>query len=501
MNLFTIKHFQTANLYFAFVVLGMALAITGPTLLDLELALNTDTEHISYIIVGRGIGYLSGSFVGGLLFDRFNREVLFLINLLFLVITITAAPWCRNLILLIAIMVIEGLVLGAIDTGGNCWCLHLWGKENGPYYQALHFSFGVGTFIAPLLAEPFLSRVKESSETLNMTNSSAVWEVEANLSEKNDTNTFLYNNLFSPAGLENHDRFQVFGFEYAFIVIGAFTFFCVNFVFCCFCVQKHRNVPVQTQKAEGSQKVELRVIVFILTVCTIFMIFYAGLEVTYGQMIATFVVVGPLKLSKSKGSFITSFYWGTYTFARGVAIFISMKLSSFVMLMIDIFIVLGASLLLVIFVSSSEEILWAASGLLGIGMASIYPSIVSWCEKYIVMTNKVTSTFVVTTSLGETVLPLLVGHYIEHTPMFLMYVMLSGIICAFLAFLVIWQFVYRQKSKYNIDERNMSKGENNHFETVPTKVTLLNELAAPEDSNKVEGSELVPNIYNTAETV
>ncbi|XP_022239619.1 sodium-dependent glucose transporter 1-like isoform X2 [Limulus polyphemus] len=209
MNLFTIKHFQTANLYFAFVALGMALAITGPTLLDLELALNTDTEHISYILVGRGIGYLSGSFVGGILFDRFNREVLFLVNLLFLGITITAAPWCRNLILLIATMVIEGLVLGAIDTGGNCWCLHLWGKESGPYYQALHFSFGVGTFIAPLLAEPFLFREKESSETLNMTNSSIVWKVQANLSEKNDTNVFLHNSIFSPAEFENHDGFQL----------------------------------------------------------------------------------------------------------------------------------------------------------------------------------------------------------------------------------------------------------------------------------------------------
>ena len=35
--------------------------------------------------------------------------------------------------------------------------LDLWGKSSGPYMQAIHFSFGLGAFTAPLLAVPFIA--------------------------------------------------------------------------------------------------------------------------------------------------------------------------------------------------------------------------------------------------------------------------------------------------------------------------------------------------------
>ena len=41
-------------------------------------------------------------------------------------------------------------------SGGNVICIHLWDRDSGPYMQALHFSFGLGAFVSPLLAEPFL---------------------------------------------------------------------------------------------------------------------------------------------------------------------------------------------------------------------------------------------------------------------------------------------------------------------------------------------------------
>ena len=43
-------------------------------------------------------------------------------------------------------------------SGGNVLCLNIWGMNSGPYMQALHFSFGVGAFVAPLIAEPFLAQ-------------------------------------------------------------------------------------------------------------------------------------------------------------------------------------------------------------------------------------------------------------------------------------------------------------------------------------------------------
>ncbi|XP_023240015.1 uncharacterized protein LOC111638531 [Centruroides sculpturatus] len=55
-------------------------------------------------------------------------------------------------------------------TGGNVWCLDLWGKKSAPFMQTMHFCFGLGAFIAPLVAEPFLSpQVENYGNWINRT--------------------------------------------------------------------------------------------------------------------------------------------------------------------------------------------------------------------------------------------------------------------------------------------------------------------------------------------
>ena len=45
--------------------------------------------------------------------------------------------------------------------GGNVTLLQIWGKDHGPWMQALHCIFGLGAMIGPLIAEPFLTERKE----------------------------------------------------------------------------------------------------------------------------------------------------------------------------------------------------------------------------------------------------------------------------------------------------------------------------------------------------
>ncbi|XP_054720645.1 LOW QUALITY PROTEIN: sodium-dependent glucose transporter 1-like, partial [Uloborus diversus] len=86
---------------------GMCFAIPGPTLLDLQ-HIRTDTEHIAFFYTGRSIEFLIGS---------------------------------------LAVC--------------NVFLLNLWGKESAPYYQALHFAFGLGGLLSPLIAAPFLRNYNE----------------------------------------------------------------------------------------------------------------------------------------------------------------------------------------------------------------------------------------------------------------------------------------------------------------------------------------------------
>lgn len=52
----------------------MCVAVPGPTLLDLQHLVNTDTKNIAFIYTARSIGYLIGSLAGiDLFFTRLSR--------------------------------------------------------------------------------------------------------------------------------------------------------------------------------------------------------------------------------------------------------------------------------------------------------------------------------------------------------------------------------------------------------------------------------------------
>jgi FHS family Na+ dependent glucose MFS transporter 1 len=68
-------------------------------------------------------------------------------------------PWNRTVIGLAITNFLLVFGGGGIITGGNVWALHAWGKSNGPFMQILSFSYGIGAFIAPLIAEPFFGTI------------------------------------------------------------------------------------------------------------------------------------------------------------------------------------------------------------------------------------------------------------------------------------------------------------------------------------------------------
>ena len=66
--------------------------------------------------------------------------------------------------------------------------LNIWeGRDSGPYMHALHFTFGIGAFLAPLISRPFLVNVEEvehlndSLVSTNLTEEIVGMEVEESL--------------------------------------------------------------------------------------------------------------------------------------------------------------------------------------------------------------------------------------------------------------------------------------------------------------------------------
>lgn len=58
-----LRFIKTLCIYVAEIVVGLCSGVVGPTLLDLQLAADTDLDQITYTLPARAGGYAFGSFI------------------------------------------------------------------------------------------------------------------------------------------------------------------------------------------------------------------------------------------------------------------------------------------------------------------------------------------------------------------------------------------------------------------------------------------------------
>ena len=120
---------------------------------------------ISFIFVMNSVGSLIGCFLTGAVLDRLpNSRYLFLASMLVVLgVSNSCLPYSPSLAVMYATCLLRGLVAGSLDTAGNVTLLKIWaGRDSGPYMHALHFSFGIGAFLAPVISRPFLGNTGDS---------------------------------------------------------------------------------------------------------------------------------------------------------------------------------------------------------------------------------------------------------------------------------------------------------------------------------------------------
>jgi len=54
---------KTVALFLAYFTLGLNLGILGPTILDLQIAVNATFNHVTWVMPSRAGGYALGSFI------------------------------------------------------------------------------------------------------------------------------------------------------------------------------------------------------------------------------------------------------------------------------------------------------------------------------------------------------------------------------------------------------------------------------------------------------
>ena len=338
--------------YAAFITLGATVSIGGPALPWLAQNTASRLDQISIIFIIGSLGYMIGSQLGGRAYDRFPGHRIQALAILVTSLSAAMVPVLRDLRFLVMTLFLLGIAQGTIDVGCNTLLTWIHGEKVGPFMNALHFFFGVGSFLAPL--------------------------------------------IFARVVLAEHDiRWAYWFFSLLALPVAAWLWFLPS-------------PPIRKKIAIESNGKELNGL-FLLIV--IFFVVYVGLEVGYGNWIYTFSVRLHLT-SEINAAYLTSAFWGAFTVGRLIGIGISSRLRPQTILLADLTGSLLAFSILLIWPASSLA-LWTGTIILGLSIASIFATAMAFTEKRLRLTGVLIGWILVGGGIGGMIFPWLIGQMFE----------------------------------------------------------------------------------------
>jgi len=347
-----VERLDTIGYCFAFIALGMASAALGPSLPGLAEHTRSRMAEISILFVARSSGYLGGSLLGGRLFDRIAGHPVMGVALVLMAGTLGVAPLLSQLWLLAASFLVLGMAEGAVDVGGNTLLIWIYRDRVGPFMNALHFFFGLGAFLSPLI----IAR-------------SLLW-----------------------GG----------GITFGFWVLALLQLPAALWL---------GRLPSPAAGAEALGEAGGRVNGRLVALLVLFFAFYTGAEVAFGGWIFSYAVA--LRLSSAAGAaYLTSAFWGTLTVGRLLAIPLAIRFPPRTMLLADC---IGCLASLAVLILIPQSLAAAFLGTCGVGlcMASVFPSALALAQTHVRITGRVTGWFCVGASAGGMTLPWLIGQFFE----------------------------------------------------------------------------------------
>jgi FHS family Na+ dependent glucose MFS transporter 1 len=346
------KYVITGFYYLGFVVLGLTAASLGPTLNGLAENTRSTLSQVSILFTARSLGYLLGSLLASQVYDRLPGHRLMAAGILALAITLALTPVIPVLWVLAAVLWVMGIAEGLFDVGGNTLLVWIHGRAVGPFMNALHFFFGLGTFIALIIVGQVISATGGVTLT-----------------------------------------YWILAILAVFPVIGLLT------------------QPSPPSPAVHSEAVKEPVQYELLGMLIIFFFLYVGAEVSFGGWIFNYAQAQGLATG-AQVAYLNSAFWGAFTVGRLVSIPIVQRVRPRTVLLVDLLGCIASVGALRIW-SSSPVVGWV--GVIGTGlfMASIFPTTILLAGRRMTLTGFVTSLFFLGSSLGAMLMPFLIGQFFE----------------------------------------------------------------------------------------
>ena len=360
----------------SFISLGLALAGLGPMLPSLAENLGVSIGKISFILTVSNLGYLIGSAGGGRLYDRFKGHRLMVLALVMMVVSAVFAPLTKNFYLLLLVFLFFGFGMGLVDIGGNVNLLWVFQARVGPYMNALHFFFGVGAFLAPIVV----------NKVMALSGGAITWPF------------WILALLFLPG------------------LLGLSIL----------------PSPVNPEKDEQTDKTQKPDTKLIILMMALFFL-YIAVEAGYGNWVFTYIT--KLEIANDTvASYMNSAYWGALTLGRLIAVPLSRKVKPGTMLVGNYVLTILFLVVLMIW-PVSPTALWIGSAGLGLALASVFPTLLALAETRMKVTGAVTGLFFLGSGSGGIIFPTLLGQVFEYVGSYQMILALFGFACAGIAVL------------------------------------------------------------------
>jgi len=348
------KLIATIAYYLSFIIMGATTAASGPSLPALAEHTSSGLDRISLIFVFGPLGYLIGSYFGGRAYDRIPGHKIMFGILLAMGIASAFIPIANTLPVLLLFMFLSGLATGMLDVGCNVLLLWTHGEKAGPFINGLHFFFGVGSFGAPLL----LAKILLSTGSIHW----LYWTITIVCFPV----ALWFWFLPEPSAYTHNDE--------------------------------RKNAPLP--------------VIPVLFVMLLFL-FYVGLELGFGNWVYTYALTLGLG-TVITAAYLTSAFWGSFTVGRLLGVWVSTRIRSLTILIIDL-IGCAISTIIIMMWKDSNFALWIGTIGLGLSMASIFPTIYILAGERMQITGAITGWFLVGSGAGSMFLSWLIGQIFART--------------------------------------------------------------------------------------
>lgn len=345
----------TALYYLSFVALGLFTSSLGPTLPYLADNVGASLQATSALLAARAFGYMVGALLGARLYDKLPGHRLIGAVLVGMSGLLAAIPLVRLLWLLTLVMLVQGALESTLDTGTNTLMLWLHREKVGPFMNGLHFMFGVGAFLVPIVV---------AQATLQLGSPGWAYWLLALLPLPL---LFLYWRLPSPAPAPQ---------------------------------------PQPAAPAAQLQPLALAIAAFFF--------FYAGVEIAFGNWIYSYAARTGIA-DAIRANYLTSAFWGAFTLGRLATVPLALRLKPRQLLWCCQA-GAGLSLAAMLMAPVQPPVIWLASIGLGLSIAAVFPTMITLAGRHLQIAGRTMGVFFVGVSLGSMTIPWLIGQFFERLP-------------------------------------------------------------------------------------